>query len=64
MANVGPVNTMHETPTNTELAMIIAFIDQNVPKEMVQHRYHIRTLLQEHPLIARSIYEEHFLCRK
>jgi hypothetical protein len=64
MAEQGDYSFTHEPPHNTELALLNAFIDQNVSSRLLRHKNRMFTILQAQPLLARSNAEQRFLSRK
>jgi hypothetical protein len=64
MAEQSEYPLTHSPPENTELALLIAYIDQRVPEPELRHKDRMFTLLQANGLIARSNVEQQFLSRK
>jgi hypothetical protein len=64
MAEQAEYALTHEPPNNTELALLIAFIDQQVETDLLRHKTRMFELLHFNGLIARSITEQRFISRK
>jgi hypothetical protein len=64
MAEAGAYAMTHAPPNDTDLALLIAFIDQRVSAELLKHRDRMFDLLSSNGLIARSITEHRFLSRE
>jgi hypothetical protein len=63
MAEQAEYTLTHEPPNNTELALLCAFIDQQVPTDLLRHKTRMLELIRSNGLIARSIMEERFISR-
>jgi hypothetical protein len=63
MAEQAEYTLIHKPPNNTELALLCAFIDQQVPTDLLRHKTRMLELIRSNGLIARSIMEERFISR-
>jgi hypothetical protein len=63
MAEQAEYALTHEPPSDTELALLCAFIDQRVSSDLLCHKTRMFELIRSNGLIARSIMEQRFISR-